>query len=389
MHILYIADSDTRYGAFHSLFQLVSEMKKIEDTIQISVVVDRHSDRTSDFRQIGCLVYRIGYEPFIQAMPYRHWKFPIKFLLHGARYIQGRIFALRELEQQMDLKSIDIIHSNSSREDLGAALSAKYGIPLVWHIREFGDLDFGCFSYRKNYISFMNQSAAEFIAISEAVKEHWIHKGISKEKIIRIYNGVDKNPRIKHKYPQKGDVIHFIMLGSLHETKGHEQLIKAIALLPGQGKERVRLDIAGDGSEAYKRKLLHLISVNHLEKNIRLLGYRKDFYQKLSRYDCGMVCSKSEGFGRVSAEYMMAGLPVIASDTGANPELVKNYDNGLLYRYNDVADLAAKMNCLLNHESKIEEMGRHAYRCALQKYTASANAFHIYQEYKKIIEEQS
>lgn len=386
MHILFVADGDSKYGAPHSLYQMVAELVKLVEDIEISIVLTKQSNMVDDFEKIGCHVYKISYAPYQQVVPFQKWKYPIKYIIRGIPYWYGRVFAVKELERKMDVKQIDLIHSNSSREDLGALLSKKHSIPLIWHIREFGDLDYSCYSYRKDYISLMNKSATEFIAISEAVMNHWINKGIRRDKIIQIYNGVRENDTIKSNYPKKGDVIRLVMMGSLNETKGQHYVIQAIALLPEEDRKRIQVDIVGDGVTAYTKILEKLIKINHLSEQVRLLGYKKDFYRYLSKYDCGIMCSRSEGFGRVTVEYMMAGLPVIVSDTGANPEIVNHGVNGLLHKYGDVIDLAEKISYLLNNENEIERIGRNAYRTAVEKYTAHINASEIYKEYQKLLE---
>ena len=55
------------------------------------------------------------------------------------------------------------------------------------------------------------------------------------------------------------------------------------------------------------------------------------------------MLSKNEAFGRVTVEYMLQNLAVIASDAGANSEIIENGVSGLLYRLGDVDDLARKM----------------------------------------------
>lgn len=46
--------------------------------------------------------------------------------------------ALKVIENEVDLSSIDLIHTNSNRDGLGALINKKYGIKHVWHLREFG-----------------------------------------------------------------------------------------------------------------------------------------------------------------------------------------------------------------------------------------------------------
>lgn len=361
--------------------ELVEQIKDIK----ISVVLTKHSDRKVDFEQIGCQVYQISYAPYQQGMPFQKWKYPIKYFIRGIPYWYGRIVATRECKKKINIKDVDLIHSNSSREDLGAILSQKYSIPLIWHLREFGDLDYSCYSYRKDFITLMNESATELIAISNAVRNHWVEKGVDRNKIIRIYNGVCENDVFKTEYPKEGDVIRLVMMGALHETKGQHHIINAIALMPEADRKQIQIDIIGDGNASYTKMLKCMIKENHLETQIRLLGYKKDFYKQLCRYDCGIMCSRSEGFGRVTVEYMMAGLPVIASDTGANPEIIEHGVTGWLYKYGDAGDLSEQISYLLHNIEEIQVAGCKARSIAKKKYTVRKNASQIYAEYQKIL----
>lgn len=385
MNILFTTGGDCKYGSPKSLQQMVEELKRIDSQIQIHIVLRKENKWAQYLQNLGCNVYIVPYFPFCDVFPRAKWKYPIKYVLYGARYLWGRIFALHKLERKLELSTIDLIHSNSSKDDFGAMLANKYQKPLVWHIREFGDLDFRYYSYRQNYIEYMNKSAAEFIMISQAVQRHWIKKGLDANKCIQIYNGVKQNDYVKERYPKQGDEIKLVMLGSLSATKGQHHLIKAIALLEDEVREKIRCDIVGDGGKPYTRLLQQLVDANKLTYQVRLLGYQTDFYPHLKEYDCGVMCSKSEGFGRVTVEYMMAGLPVIASNTGANTEIVTDDFNGLVYKYGDNGNLAEKISYLVRNPHIIEKLGRNAYADALDRYSAKINAANVLREYKKIL----
>ena len=88
--------------------------------------------------------------------------------------------------------------------------------------------------------------------------------------------------------------------------------------------------------------------------------------QILQRSDVGLMLSTNEAFGRVTVEYMMQNLAVIASDTGANPEIITNGETGLLYELGDVESLADKMKSLIEDHTLLgalaEKGKQHAYR---------------------------
>lgn len=75
MHILYVADGDSKYGAPNSLLQLVSEIRKIDSTLKVSVVVTKNSDRIEDYQKLGCDVYRVFMNLFTRVSPTSIGKF--------------------------------------------------------------------------------------------------------------------------------------------------------------------------------------------------------------------------------------------------------------------------------------------------------------------------
>jgi glycosyltransferase involved in cell wall biosynthesis len=74
--------------------------------------------------------------------------------------------------------------------------------------------------------------------------------------------------------------------------------------------------------------------------------------------------STSEGLGRVVIEAMAAGTPVIGSDVGGIPEIVKNGVTGFLVPPKDEITLADRIRWVLEHPEETREMGRHAHAFA-------------------------
>lgn len=386
MNVLIIADGDVKYGASHSLAQLAKELKSLYK-INIMIVFPAGFTINNKLESVEDDILYIHYAPFYQGIPSEKWKYPIKFIIRGILYWVGRIRAVKEVERRIDLNTIDLIHSNSSREDLGALIASKHNKPLVWHIREFGDRDYKCYSYRKNYIDFMNENASRFIAVSDAVKAHWVKKGIVPEKIDRIYNGVSRqgiSPKTDYSVGQEGKGLRMVMVGNISITKGQIWAIEAIKQLHDEDIP-VTLDIFGDGARSYEKKLRRKIREYGIEHLVKFKGYQKDIGSCLSQYDIGLMCSRDEGFGRVTVEYMMAGLCVIASDTGANPELIEDGVSGLLYQYGDISSLAdAIKKCVKDSELRfgLSDQGRLR---ANREFSATRNAMQVYDVYKRCI----
>ena len=381
MKVLIVADGDTKYGASHALCQMATRLQKKTD-IDITVLVNQESAISESLKAGGCQVICVAYEPYYIGYPSHLWKLPFAYIIFGVKYLVKRLLLFDALNHQINLQSFDLIHSNSSREDVAALIAQKYHIPLIWHIREFGDLDYKCFSFRRNFIKFMDETAYLFIAVSKAVKEHWICKGLDSQKVVTVYDGIKPRhyPVIKRIDLYKKPTIHLVMTGSIQPTKGQEQAIKLLSSLKGQ-KPTFYLDFIGDGSKRYIKYLKQMIHNLNLNDSIRFLGYQNDVLKLLPNYDIGLMCSRCEGFGLVTVEYMMGGLAVLASDAGANRELVRNGIDGYLYKYNDIENMKMRLLKIIKENLGGEE----TIRYAVHNFSDTVNADNIYKIYKSVL----
>ena len=383
MNIMMIEGGDKKYGAAHSLYDLAAALQKRPD-VNVTMVTNRRSTMINTLKDVGCKVVVIRFNPFILGYPgwREYWRMPLAIVRQGIRYYYGCLFAEKQLQKAVRIEEFDLIHTNTSINDFGALLAGKYHIPQVWHIREFGDLDYKYFSYRNDNIALMNRTASVMIAVSDAVRAHWIGKGIDSGKIVSIYDGIRpiSAPKAKPLPIGQKREIRLVMTGSIQPTKGQEQAIKLMARLKNKSQS-FHLDLIGDGSKVYLRHLGRMVREYQVEDTVSFLGYRTDVPALLPEYDVGLVCSRSEAFGRVTVEYMMAGLPVLASDTGANPELIREGVDGHIYSYGDIQDMATKLLKMV--EENLGGTGTRLY--ALDNFSDSVNAEKVYQIYQKIL----
>lgn len=390
MNLLIVSDGDSRYGSANSLYGLVSNLKNSYSGLEVTVVLTMNSEKEDDYKKIGCNTIKIPYSFYYRTSSYESWKRPLSYVKHLPEYCYGRVNALRLLEKKIKLKNFDIIHTNTQREDLSLEIVEKYKIPLVMHIREFGDLDYRSFSYRKNYITLLNKSVNRFIAISDIVKKHWVGKGIDASKIVRIYNGVDDNPDYKTHYPLgKNEMIKIVVMGAILENKCHHILINALSKLDANMRTMVSVDIIGDSANSYGSKLKKLVNELELTEKVNFLGYITKPSRLLKNYDCGIMCSRSEAFGRVTVEYMMAGLCVIATNTGANPEIITDKVNGLIFEEGSDRDLANHLEYIISNRQCLKEYGEKARTEALARFTTSENAKNVYRLYQEVLTEHA
>ena len=384
MKVVYIADIGIEGGATKSLIELVSTMKAKYDVEPI-VLTSRNDKLNEALTLLGIDNYSVGHGAFLQGSPDALWKKPIKWVIYAIYYYVHYHISLKRAVNVIDWSTVDLIHTNVARDDLGMEISKRTGVANICHIREFAELDFNCWSYRPKYVKYLAKNVDRFIAISNAVKEYWVKKGIPKEKITVIYNGVDyqKIKRADHNKWQTTDVIKMVIVGGVIPNKGQYQAIEALCALPENIRQGYSLDVIGGITETYKKKLQEPLKKCGALNQVRFLGTCSDVYERLKDYHVGLMCSKAEGFGRVTVEYMHAGLVVIASDGGANPELIQDQITGFIYHRDDVKDLADKMIYVWNHKDRMSTIAEKGQEEA-KKYTKQKNAYEIYMEYCNI-----
>ncbi len=132
----------------------------------------------------------------------------------------------------------------------------------------------------------------------------------------------------------------------LHPWKGIDYLITAIAAMP-----EVRLIVAGDGPDFGRLQNL----ARPLGERVRFAGYlpRRDIHRLMAAADGLVLYSAYEGLSHTLLESLRLGTPVLASDKGGNPELVRHGVNGLLVPYADIAALRRGLRQLLDQRDEL------------------------------------
>ena len=139
-----------------------------------------------------------------------------------------------------------------------------------------------------------------------------------------------------------------LTVARLTAWKGVDSLLRALARVPD-----VRLLIAGDGPE--EARLRALAGSLRLGERAQFLG-RVD-RARLATYfraaDYTALYSGYEGLPHVLLESLLSGTPVIASDKGGNPEVVRHGENGLLVPYPDEDALVAALETAFSGDTRV------------------------------------
>jgi L-malate glycosyltransferase len=185
-------------------------------------------------------------------------------------------------------------------------------------------------------------------------------KGIAKV----IHNGIDILPAKRKASDVRSELGLVnrpvgIIVARIDNLKGHDTLIKSIAILRDQ-QVPMTLLIVGDGSE---RVAIEELALKHNLGSdwVRFLGFRSDVPDLLEASDFFVLPSLTEGLPLSVMEAMTHHLPIVATPVGGVPELLDDFHQGILVPVGDVGKLAVAMKTLVENENLRVTMGESAY----------------------------
>lgn len=215
------------------------------------------------------------------------------------------------------------------------------------------------------------------IAVAHNAKDNLVSMGLDPKRIQVIANGVfpierkeEKATILKRQLGIDNEPIA-VICARLEKDKSVDTLIEAIAYLKNEGEPYHAL-IVGEGSE--KATLTALADSLDVSDRVHFCGFVSDVSPYLSAADCYINCSVgSEATSLAIAEAMSLSLPIVATDYGGNPHMVKDGDCGILIRQKNARELADAL-LILSDPAIRQRFGRSAQKRYLANYRADTMA---------------
>ncbi len=376
MRILFLAQYHEEYGSIRSLLDLADGLRSYD--ISPFFVIPAAGG-------FSAMLAAQGF-PF-KILPVPWWMsakdLSLKSKLRAAREIRS---AAREIEAQIRAWGINLVYTNSSVTPVGRLAAKRAGLPHIWHIREYGDLDFNLRFIFPSWLSHrIISGSGAVICHAKAVQAY--HFKRQRPGIHQIYNGVASLPIFderlsKHQSTPTLEPYTFLMLSAISPKKGQEQAIRALASLRWQGIP-ARLILAGGGRQDYLSQLHALVTELDLQDWVSFPGFVTDPFPLYYQADCALVCSEYEAFSRVALEAMSTGLPVIGKNSGGTPEVIVDGETGLLY--NSFDELVEAMRRLAQDRSLSRKMGLAGWERARELFSIEKYAASVYQVIQSVM----
>ncbi len=333
-----------------------------------------------------------------------------------ARRVLYSFEAKKKFEQLIIDTKPDLIHIHNIYHQISPSIltvAKKYKIPVVETLHDFklicpnytlyskNELCEQCKKYRYYKCTFRKCIKNKFWQSALASKEMYFHK------LIRIYEnnvnlflapskfvydkilefGIIKPDQITilpefifteyNEIQPQNQQNYILYFGRLIKEKGIKTLIKAM-----KNVKNIELHIAGSGLDEQEFK--NLAKKENLN-NIKYLGFldQEKIQQEINNSQFIIHPSEVyETFGLSILENYALAKPVIASNLGALPEIVKDKQTGLLFKTGDSQDLASKINDLASNRELAKKMGDNAKKLVEQKYSSEDHYQQIIKIYR-------
>jgi len=215
------------------------------------------------------------------------------------------------------------------------------------------------------------KSAKAITTVSRFTAEECVKRGISKDKIVVIENGIDLEKyrhvnydELEEKFHLRREDLLILSISRVTWYKGYEYALKAIYKVMKATNKPIKYIIVGPIEEQnYYWKLKKQVEELGLKNNVIFTGFlsEKLKLQTLTRANIFLAPSLHEGFGLVILEAMALGKPIIASNCEGFKCILEHMRTGLLVEPGKSMEIADAILTLLENPDLGKRLSNNAY----------------------------
>jgi glycosyltransferase involved in cell wall biosynthesis len=273
------------------------------------------------------------------------------------------------------LRSFDIVHTHDLWSNLiGVPAARLAGVPAIISSRR----DLSHFEWyqgkRRVWLKWIQSLGSAVVTNAVPIRDALVSEDrFDPRKVHIIHNGVDiakfrsaRNDRVRL-FPDAGQGKLVVLVGNMHtDVKGHPWLIASAPEVLREFPD-TQFILVGDGEQrsSFEKQAQDLGVI----RNFLFLRRRSDIPDILASCDIAVLPSRAEGLPNAVLEYMAAGLPVIVSRVGGNPELVQDGVTGIVVPSEDSAALSTALLKLLAEPSLARRLAQAGYEFAVRNFS--------------------
>jgi glycosyltransferase involved in cell wall biosynthesis len=287
-------------------------------------------------------------------------------------------------------RSVDIIHSHKSKENVLAFLVAKstgiphmvrtqHGIPELKTLKDriVYSLERMTLPWASRVLNGSSELGRRTTRLTDPEKVEVVRNAIDLEQV----NSSLTREEAKRSLGIPEDALLVGTAARLEPVKRIDIFLDAAQEIYGELPSAFFV-IAGEGSE--RDRLEHRVRGTALESRARFLGHRDDVYDIVRAMDLLLITSDHEGLPTVVLEAMALGTPVVSRRVGGISEAIDDQVTGILVDSADPSFIARACLSLLANSSMTCHCAQAARRKVIENFSAEANAAQVAQIYRSL-----
>jgi len=322
-------------------------------------------DHTRFALEFGCLKRAGEFLPAIEARGIPVVEYPVT-RLYGFHALAEQFRFYRALRAH----GIEIVHTYNFHPNLFALVVARLArTPVV--IASIRDTGMHLTRLQRFAQRIACRFAHHILVNADAVKQALVADGYAASGITVIRNGLDvaafvpsaPDPELRRELGIPADAPIVAMLARLDRQKGAEDFLDAAARVVAVVTDARFLIIGGNAFTAeshYRAELEARAARLGIADRVVFTGFRLDVPRLLAQVSVSVLPSLSEGLSNTLLESMAAGVPVVATRVGGNPEVVQDGATGWLVAPKDPHDLARAILSILQSPDIAQSFSRRA-----------------------------
>lgn len=216
---------------------------------------------------------------------------------------------------------------------------------------------------------------------TEDIVKHITGGGWDADKVHYLPNFVSEDraaPVSRRSLYTPENAVLMLALGRLHENKGFDVLLRAMARVPN-----TYLWLAGEGP--LRQELEKLAEDLGIKPRVRFLGWREDTPALFAACDLFVCPSRHEPLGNVVIEAWAQGRPVIAADSMGPGTLIEHMESGVLVPVDDSDALARAIRAVIDDGDLAEHIALKGYAVYQQRFTEEQIVKHYLDFFQSVV----
>lgn len=195
---------------------------------------------------------------------------------------------------------------------------------------------------------------------------------------------------VKREMRLSGDEFLVGVVGDVLARKGQIYLMRALPEII-EAVPNFQLVMLGRfrRNETYVKRLRAIQHRQNLYRRIKWLGLRTNVQDFMSIFDLCVVPSVQEPLGLVALEALAAGTPVVASDTGGLPEIVRPGENGILVPPKDPRKLAQAIIAMAESKTRRERLGENGRQMVEREFATVPLAREVESIFNRVVQSRT